>query len=327
MIKTIEQYLKENVDDRVRINPWKDIDKFPISLRNIYNFYEMTILDATCILLEIIDEAPGIDVIQKQIKRIKELSNQQTVLYYQEITAYRRKSLIENRIPFVIDNGQMYLPFLGLDLNKVLQDMGSVKKISTFSTSVQIGYLYFLYHKGAVLNTLEFAEKMGITGMTASRILNDLYNVKLITYEIGGKTGRSKEYRRSPDPEYFELGRSYIKSPVKKVVYVKRAPEDALVAGLEALAELSMLNPPDHRIRAISLKQFKNEELEIITNSDMIKDQNLVELEIWDYNPKQFTESAHVDLMSLYASLKEDKNERVEQALDEVLRGETWYMG
>ena len=99
------------------------------------------------------------------------------------------------------------------------------------------------------------------------------------------------------------------------------------MAGLEALAELSMMNSPGHPVRAISLKQFKKEEFEIITNSDMIKDQNLVELEIWDYNPKQFTESARVDLLSLYASLKEDKNERVEQALDEVLRGETWYTG
>ncbi|MCE5196925.1 MAG: MarR family transcriptional regulator [Negativicutes bacterium] len=327
MTKVIEQYLRENIDDRVRISPWKDKEKFPIFLRNIYLFHEMTILDTSCVLLEIIEEAPGVDMIQKQIKRIEELSNQQPVLYYKEITAYRRRSLIENRIPFVIENGQMYLPFLGLDLSRTPQNRDGVKKILNFSTSVQVAYLFFLYHKDTVLNTLTFAEKMGITGMTASRILNDLHNVKLITYEIAGMTGRSKEYRRIPDPEYFEIGRSYIKSPVKKVVYVKRAPENTLVAGLEALAELSMMNPPGHLVRAISRKQFDKEELEIITNSDIIKDENLVELEIWDYNPKQFTESKYVDMLSLYASLKDDKDERVEQALDEVLRGEPWYTG
>ena len=81
--------------------------------------------------------------------------------------------------------------------------------------------------------------------MTASRALNDLYDANLLIYEIGGKTGRSKEYRRISDPEYFEKGRRFIKSPVKKVVYVKSAPAGTLVAGLEALAELSMINPPN----------------------------------------------------------------------------------
>ncbi|MCF8020028.1 MAG: plasmid pRiA4b ORF-3 family protein [Vallitaleaceae bacterium] len=42
----------------------------------------------------------------------------QIVLLYKDITRYRRKSLIENRIAFVIEDGQMYLPFLGLDLKK-----------------------------------------------------------------------------------------------------------------------------------------------------------------------------------------------------------------
>ena len=90
-----------------------------------------------------------------------------------------------------------------------------------------------------------FAEKLGLTVMTASRALNDLYDANLLIYEIGGKTGRSKEYRRISDPEYFEKGRRFIKSPVKKVVYVKSAPAGTLVAGLEALAELSMINPPN----------------------------------------------------------------------------------
>lgn len=321
---TIEPYLKENIDDHVTIKPLQDKNKFPVFLRNIYNFYEIRILDNLCILLEILDEAPGVDAIEKHIKRIEELTNQHIVLYYKQITRYRRKSLIENRIPFIIEDGQIFLPFLGLHLKKAPQYVD--EEVSTFSTSAQLAFLYFLFNKDAVINTAEFAQKMGFTTMTASRALNDLYNAKLITYRIGGKTGRSKEYRRISDPEYFKKGRAYIKTPVKRVVYVKRAPEKTLIAGLDALAELSMMNPLGHQVRAISCDQLNEQDIKIIKNKDIVKDQKFVELEIWDYDPKLFTDKKHVDIMSLYASLKEEKDERIEQALEEVLRGETWYM-
>lgn len=51
----------------------------------------------------------------------------------------------------------------------------------------------------------------------------------------------------------------------------------------------------------------------------------LVELQLWNYDPKLFSNKNHVDLMSLYAILKEETDERVGQALEEILRGEPWY--
>lgn len=323
MTMTIEPYLKENIDNHVIIKPWSEKNKFPLFLRSIYKFHEMIILGTSCVLLEILDEKPGVDVIQKHKKRIEELTNKQIVFYYKGITRYRRKSLIENRIPFVIEDGQVFLPFLALDLKKAPRYVET--EVTTFSTSTQLAFLYFLYNKDAVVNTTGFAEILGLTLMTASRILNNLYDAKLLTYEIGGKTGRSKEYRRVKDPEYFDKARPFIKSPIKKVVYVKSAPEGALVAGIEALAELSMINPPSHPVRAISRGNMNKADIEILKNKDVAKDEKLVELEIWDYDPKKFTNKQHVDLLSLYMSLKEEKDERIEQALEEALRGETWY--
>lgn len=320
---TIEAYLKENIDDNITIKQWDEKKKIPVFLRNIYEFHEMEILDNVCILLEINDEAPGVDVIKKHIKRIEELSSRQIVLYYKDITRYRRKSLIKNRIPFIIEDGQMFLPFLGLDLKNASQYVE--KKATTFSTSTQRAYLYFLYNKDIIVNTMELAIKLGTTTMTASRALNELYNAKLIFYKIGGKTGRSKEYSRVPDPKYFQKGKSFIKSPIKKVVYSRKIPENALVAGLEALAELYMINPPGYLVRAISHIQLNKIGFDIVENKDKVKDEKLVEVQIWDYDPELFSKKNHVDLMSLYATFKEENDERIEQAIEEVLRGEEWY--
>lgn len=320
---TVEPYLKENIDEQLTLKPWLKKDNFPIFIRNSYNFYEMKILETECILIEAIDEMPDIDQIQKHIQQIKSLTNRQIVLFYKDITRHRRKSLIKNRIPFVIEDGQMYLPFLGLDLKKTTEY--GKEEVNRFTTPAQIAYIYFLYHKEEVINTTDFAKKLGFNTMTASRALNDLYYANLITYEIGGKTGRSKEYRRIADPDYFIRGREYLKTPVKRIIYTKTRPLSALTAGMEALAELSMINPPDHPIVAIDRNNLNKEQIEVVKNKDIIKDKKLVEVELWDYNPRLFSDKDHVDKLSLYASLKEETDERVEQALEEILRGEPWY--
>lgn len=319
---TAELYLKENIDAQLSIKPWIEKNVFSVFLRDSYNFYEMTILGTQCVMLEAVNEMPNIVQLQKHIKQISNLTKRQVVLFYKDITRYRRKSLIEKRIAFVIEDGQMYLPFLGLDLKKTKEHVVEVKR---FTTPAQTAYLYFLYHKQVVINTTEFAKKLGFNKMTASRALNDLYHANLITYEIGGMTGRSKEYKRIPDPDYLIKGRDYLKTPVGKIIYTKTRPLGALTAGMDALAELSMINPPEHPIMAIDRNKLNKEQVEIVTNKDLIKDTKLVALELWDYDPHLFSNNHHVDLLSLYASLKDDTNERVEQALEEVLRGEPWY--
>ena len=323
MVMTAELYLKENIDKQLTIKPWLNKNSFPIFLRDNYNFYEVTILGTKCILIEAVDEMPSVDQLQKHIKQIKNLTDRQIVLFYKDITRYRRKSLIENRIAFVIENGQMYLPFLGLDLKKVQEDIKEVAK--GFTTPAQIAYLYFLYHKEEVVNTTVFAQKLGFNIMTASRALNDLYHAHLITYEMGGMTGRSKEHKRIPDPDYFRRGRDYLKTPVRKIIYTKTRPLGALTAGMEALAELSMINPPGHPVMAIDRNKLNYEQIEVVKNKDLIKDAKLVEVELWDYDPGLFSNKSSVDPLSLYASLKEETDERLEQALAEILRGEPWY--
>jgi len=322
LVMTAEHYLKENIDERITIKPWIKKNNFPIFLRDSYSFYEMTILGTQCILLEAVNEMPNVDQIRKHIKQIKNLTDCQIVLFYKDITRYRRKSLIENRIAFVIEDGQMYLPFLGLDLKKAEEH---VEEVKGFTTPAQIAYLYFLYHKQDVVNTTEFAKKLGFNKMTASRALNDLHHANLITFEIGGMTGRSKEYKRIPDPDYFLRGRDYLKTPVRKIIYTKTRPLGALTAGMDALSELSMINPPGHPIMAIDRNKLNEEQIEVVKNKELIKDTKLVELELWDYDPDLFSNNRHVDLLSLYASLKEETDDRVEQALEEVLRGEPWY--
>lgn len=323
MTNSLELYLKNNIDDNVSIKALEYTNKFPVFLRSHYNLYEAGILGIAYIIMEGIDDMPGIDILKKHIVQIEKITNQKTILMYKEVSRYRRKTLIQNKVSFVIEDGQMYLPFLGLDLKKAPEYVEN--RIDCFTTSAQLVYLYFLYHKNIEINVTTTAKKLNLTNMTASRALNDLHRMKLITYKIAGKTGRSKQYKRIPDPDYFFKGKNYLKSPIKQILFVKKKPDNTLIAGLDALGNLSMINPPNHTVVALDKANYDKQKIIHIENKDKIKDMNLVEIQIWDYNPKFFTTNKYVDLVSLYASLKDEKDERIEQALEEILKEESWY--
>lgn len=324
LVLVVEKYLKDNIDRETTVEIYDSSGRIPIFLRSLYKFYTMKILGKPYVLLEIIDEAPSIDSLKKHMDQIENITKEQIVLYYKDISRYRRKSLIQNKIPFIIEDGQMFLPFIGLDLKKVEESLK--EEMNTFTPSGQIAYLYYLYNKDLVVNATEFSKVFGWSIMTASRALNELYDSRLLTYEVGGKTGRSKYYSRIFDPDYFEKGKFFLDSPIKKVVYTMNEPKDSFIAGLEALSKLSMINPPGHKVRAIYGADVNKNNLEIVNNKDIIRDKELVELQVWGYDPKIFADKNIVDVASLYASLKEEKDERIEQALEEVLREKKWYM-
>jgi hypothetical protein len=49
-----------------------------------------------------------------------------------------------------------------------------------------------------------------------------------------------------------------------------------------------------------------------------------VEIEVWSYAPSLFAEGDAVDRLSLFLSLQEDKDERVQAAVEEMMGGLAW---
>ena len=321
----LENYLKKNIDKSIHIQPWGGKQKLPMFLLEIYDFYQTVLLGQHCILIMLLNESPGINVIKKHILVINKTTDENLVFLYKSISLFRRKSLIEHRIPFVVENGQMYLPFLGMDLRMIIDI--PAKGIDTFSSSTQMTFLYFLYHKGLRINATKLADILQVSNMTASRILTDLYTTGLLTYEISGKTGRSKVYKRIGDTDYYLLGSRYLKNPIQRTIYIDRMVSDLLVAGLEALSMVSMLNPPKNSIRAISKKRLNEVNQYLVQDRDRIADEKHVELQVWNYDPLFLSNEPYVDHLSLALTLKEIPDERVVQAMEKRLKDEKWYTG
>lgn len=325
MVNKLLNYIKENIDDYGDIKAWGDVHQLTLFMRSNYDYFEMTILNQKCILMKSMNELPGVDQVIKHIQQIKHHTEYPVVLHHDGLTRYRRKSLIKSRVPFIMTDGQMYLPFLGLnlyhgpELNK--------NKFDVFSPVSQLAFIYLNNHKLSMISATDFAQETGLTTMSASRALNELFDATLLSYEIKGKTNRSKVYQRISNPEYFNKAKKYLRRPYKKVVYTTKVPENALIAGESVLSELTLLNSPQHPVYAIYKNEFDMKSDFIVTNKDLINDIFCYEIQLWDYNPRLLSTNNRVDHVSLYLTLQNSHDDRIKQALDEILRGEEWYTG
>ncbi len=325
----IEHYLQDSIDEAVHLRPYKGSLTIPAYLLELYDFYESEVLDTTCVFAELVQDSLNVDILQKHLKVMKHIFSKHVVMMYRSITRYRRKSLLKYRIPFIVADQQMYLPFLNLELkeSRTIEDpsIRVERRIMYFPPATQLTYLLFLYDKKLSVNATDLAEMIETSIMTASRVLNELYAVELLHYELAGKTGRSKLYTRVEDPGYYRKGRWYMRDPVLKKVYIDHEIPDTCIAGMQVLEKTSMISDSGHRIRAIAKKEFRKQQPELVRHTDIIADENLIELEIWQYDPRLLTDTQYVDISSLKESLKELNDERVDSAIADRMREEPWY--
>lgn len=319
----LEKYFRENVGEDIKIEPWAGQRTLPLLLNDKYRFFQTEILGVECLLTEPLEESAGVIALQKQMKMLRKYTELRIILLFKKISQYKRKQLIINRVPFLIENGQMYLPFLGLDIKEDLKS--DVEESEKFTAHMQFVYLMFLYEPEMKTTATELANQLGCSPMHALRALSGLYERNLILYDIGGKTGKGKYYHRIGDPEYYQKGLRYLENPIMRTEHTETILQGYPSAGMDALSKLSMMNSYDYPEQAVGKTEAKEIQRSFVKEPGRSKDEKLPEIQIWRYDPTRFSRNGCVDIVSLSLTLRDLHDERIEQALHERLKGEPWY--
>ncbi len=252
-------------------------------------------------------------------------ARQQADLIYvrAQVTAYNRKRLIEQKVPFIVPGNQMYLPMLAIDLREHFRRIR--EKAPTFSPSTQVVVLHALLRDaGQVLIPAELAPQLGYSAMTMTRAFDELETANLAEVTV---RGRERCLRLiGGRKEIWEKALPFLRSPVSKRLFIRRTreAEGAIRAGLTALAHFSMLAPPEYTIYALSREDWKALRQRHKTIEVPAQDPDASEIEVWWYPPALLAEDGIVDPLSLYLSLKEDRDERTETALEEMMEKFKW---
>ena len=117
--------------------------------------------------------------------------------------------------------------------------------------------------------------------------------------------------------ELFYKAEKALLSPVKRTVYIpdEKVKIELLESGYSALAEYSMLNAPSVRCYASEKISQWND----FMTKDLQDSNSQVAIEMWRYDPRKLSREKMVDELSLALSLREDADERVEEAVEEML--------
>lgn len=296
---------------------WDKEDLLPLYIAGSYMFWKASIYDIHFIIIEPKEELVTLPALKKQILKIQEIDNVPVVLKMKSVSNYRRKSLIESKIPFITDR-QVFLPFIGTLLvdDKIIEK--PIEKIDKFVFSTQLLCLFYIYNRKKKMYISEAAKILPFTAMTLTRAVKQLESTGMfITSKDGVNKIIESKYERI---DLFKNGKKYLLNPVIKSGYIDKEniTDDMVYASETALSEKTMLNPSKVVTYAIEGKKFDKKRL----MDELIDPQKQVKLELWAYNPKLFSNDETVDNLSLILSFEENNDERIEEAIEEILERE-----
>ncbi len=255
----------------------------------------------------------SVSAIKKHLEKIEQTEQIPAILVPDYLTYRQKEYLLRDRIPFIVDGKQIYLPFLAVYLQE--RGDGEKQEIKTMLPSAQLLLLYYIYRGCGELLTSEASQKLGFTATSISRASRQLEAMGLIQTE---KQGVQKVIKSPKTPEeLFNAARNSMNNPVKRTIYVPKVEvkEKLLMSGYSALSEYSMINPP-------MLECFAAENVVVWEKSASSKLQNTEDqcaVELWRYDPKKLAENDCVDRLSLVLALSADKDERIEEAVEKML--------
>ena len=258
-------------------------------------------------------ELEQIGVLKKHIARIQKNENLPVVLVLKEIISRQKEYLIREKIPFVVEGRQIYLPFMALYLQERCN--AEREQREEMHPSAQILLLHFIYGGAQELSTSQAAKDLELTPTSISRASKQLEEMGLLHIK---KRGVQRILKSEDSPKIlFQKAGDKLLNPIKRTVYIPKefVGTALLESGYSALAECSMLNAPNVKYYATErISQWKD----VMTNR-LQDSQVQVAVEMWRYNPRKLSTRNTVDELSLALALREDADERVEEAVEEML--------
>lgn len=322
-VKNLEAYLRETLHTPIRLESWSEATTLPAYLTGQYDFFDVTVGNVRVLFLQSADE-PVPSAAKKHELALQQYWTGPVAFAFERITPRTRQRMVSEGLSFVVPDNQIYLPALGVNLRERYQ--ARLQTTDRLRPSAQVLFLYVLANRPPASSTPSgLARRLGYTAMAMGQALNQLEDAKLVHVH---KEGRERLFELAGQPtDLWHQAQPLLASPVGRrhyLVGVAPSARKGLIAGLGALATYSALADPPvavvalDRVTAKSLLDARGvHELPNAAEADL-------EVEVWTYKPTVLSEGPAVDRLSLYLSLRDDTDERVQSALDEMMRGVTW---
>lgn len=295
------------------------IDDPPKSMPNYiharYRFQKVTLDGKAAVFLYPKTELDAASAVKKHVDRVQRTEGVPVVIVPTQLTYREKEYLLRDHIPFIVEGRQIYLPFLAV----YLQERGDGERQGTevMLPSAQLLLLSYIYRGCGELLTSEASCQLSLTPTSISRASRQLEDMGLIRTE---KRGVQKVIFSEKTPEnLFRDAKKFLCNPVKRKIYVPKVKikQKLPISGYSALAEYSMLNPP-------VVESFATDSVAMwdsVASKKLYDSDDQCAVELWRYDPNRLAEGGAVDRLSLALALRDERDERIEEAIEEMLAG------
>lgn len=330
VIEKLQQYLKETLDLAVEPKLEKRRSNIPFFLRELYTLYGIA-LHGKFYVLAVARQSENTTpaALRKHLEHLEKQLECPCIYVDENASSYNRKRLMKHKVQFVIPRRQIYLPSVGIAWQDRSRHSPDSHAVTRFTPSTQTVLLYALTQRKRQFFPLQLAKALKYSSMTMTRALNELESMRL------GKTmrkGKERWFTFSYDAlSLWKQIEPLMQNPVKKRIWLnvkdnlaEKIKKKCALASISALSKFSMVSSSKCQTYAMSSALWKNfEHLNGIQVLPIDEEAN-IEIEIWHYDPMLFAKKGMVDEFSLYLSLRETQNERVEMALEKMIENIEW---
>ena len=161
------EFLKSIFGENVTIKSYEYPINTPAYIRDNYNLQLLSWNEYRCALLSPNSHFWRLPSLKKQFINFRSLCNVPCALYLNGLTAQQRRNLVENRIPFVAESQQVYLPFWGCFFQEKCVPASVVE--DTMAPGTQLVFLYMYYNvQNRNMNQTDLSEKLRLSKATCS---------------------------------------------------------------------------------------------------------------------------------------------------------------
>lgn len=316
----MKEYLERALRQKVEITEDKEIYKMlPLVYRGRYCILKVETNGVLWLAIHPKDTV-GLVMLRKDRERVEKTAGLNCAIFLDRTTFYIKEKLMEEGIPFIINEKQVFLPFLGYLLSNARERELAPVYLISFLTQKLV--FTAIYERWKEVKVSDAAERLEVSRKSASRCFDELEYLNIDMLKMKGKT------RVISSPENLKLfwkqNADIFRNPVIQRFVLDENKEFDKKAGISALCEYSLLSDNIYPTYAVTKKEIKESGVKTARQAGISEEIGCVVLELGyfiDYKGNGVQDPLSV---ALSITAEEREEERVNISITEMLEEYVW---
>lgn len=325
LAEAAQAYAREILDQPLALRPLNDVS-LPYHILDRYDLMAGELFGVACLFLVSGKQPPDTPAnIARHLAVVRNtIGSGPVVLLARSIDAHNRNRLIAHRASFVVPFNQLFIPDLTMDLREHYR-APPARPVDHLSPTSQLLLLAFLLDKSLEDEIpSRLALRLKCSAMSMGRAFDELQASALARVAEHGRERRISFPRHGR--ALWDQALPFLRNPVRKIRRLVDCPAElpVILAGESALACYTSMGEPAAPTYAAPASDLKAWSKVVRIRETPAWDEEGCSLQTWSYDPRALATGGAVDPLSLYLSLRDHPDERVQSAVDELIEGMAW---